>query len=91
MQILDILEAEGGDLSRVVMGHVDRGILSHSDLVQLAQRKCILEFDFFGSNFSYVIETLVDFPSDFERCKMIRRLCDEGFISQVSSLQTIAK
>lgn len=36
--ILDVLENEGADLSRVVIGHIDRGILSFEDMVALAKR-----------------------------------------------------
>ncbi len=52
-EILDILEAEGCDLSRVVMGHVDRTIDEGGKVLELARRGCYVELDLFGIECSY--------------------------------------
>eukprot|EP01127_Copromyxa_protea_P001062 TRINITY_DN109_c0_g5_i3.p1 TRINITY_DN109_c0_g5~~TRINITY_DN109_c0_g5_i3.p1 ORF type:complete len:317 (-),score=74.21 TRINITY_DN109_c0_g5_i3:234-1184(-) len=80
-KILDILEKAGANLSRVIMGHVDRGILDYVDLVSLAQRGCVLEFDQFGwgCSFNHALAHHITYPSDFDRCKTIKRLIDAGF------------
>jgi phosphotriesterase-related protein len=64
------------DLSRVVMGHVDRGILNEQQLHALARRGCVLEFDQFGWGCSYThaLQYGITYPSDFERCKMIKSM-----------------
>jgi phosphotriesterase-related protein len=36
--VLDTLEAEGADLTRVIIGHIDRGILDVDDMINLAKR-----------------------------------------------------
>jgi len=84
-QILDILQEEGADLTRVVMGHVDRGLLDLSDMINLAKRGCVLEFDQFGWNcsFTHALSHGITYPSDFERCKTIKTLIDAGFGSQI--------
>lgn len=36
--VINILEREGADLSRVIIGHIDRGILELDDMITLAKR-----------------------------------------------------
>eukprot|EP00466_Bigelowiella_natans_P015882 jgi/Bigna1/67820/fgenesh1_pg.4_\ len=43
--ILNELSTHGADLSRVVMGHVDRGILKMEDYRRIADTGCVLDFD----------------------------------------------
>ena len=85
-EILDVLEAAGADLSRVVMSHVDRGILSTDDILRLVKRGCTVLFDQFGwpLSFMHALSHNIDYPSDFVRCKMISELKSHGFLNQVS-------
>lgn len=50
---LDIVEAEGGDLSRVVVGHID-GVVSQDipRLLEILKRGVMLEFDLFGTPYT---------------------------------------
>lgn len=50
---LDILESEGADLSRVIVGHVD-GVVSNdvSRLTRVLQRGVTLQFDLFGTPYT---------------------------------------
>ena len=91
-EILDELTACGVPPGRVVIGHVDRGLLDDAALLRLAQRGCVLEFDQFGwgCSFQHAIHYGIDYPSDFERCRMMRALFDAGHGAQVVASHDIA-
>ena len=69
--VLDILEEEGADLSRVVMGHVTSGGKKPMDirlLESLLKRGVFLQFDYLGFQYPYnpiadmeAISTLIDY------------------------------
>ena len=70
---LDLFEAQGVDPSRVIIGHVD----SNPDirqLVALARRGAIIEFDFVGREERLLDET---------RVELLCRLVDRGFENQL--------
>eukprot|EP00058_Branchiostoma_floridae_P006055 XP_002591543.1 hypothetical protein BRAFLDRAFT_92772 [Branchiostoma floridae] len=92
VEVAGILRSEGADLSRVVISHVDRGILTVPDMISLARQGCVLEFDQFGwgCSFTHALQHGIDYPSDFVRCQMIRELRDAGFIKQVVLSHDIA-
>ena len=52
-EILDVLEAEGCDISRTVMAHTDRTVQDRQKVLELARRGCYVEFDMFGTECSY--------------------------------------
>ncbi len=100
--IAEILDDEGADLSRVVMGHVDIA-LGHLDTTtdevlryhaELARRGCYLEYDTCGFPDAYMPKTefynAFWFPSDRDRAQAIARLFDRGFGKQVLSPRTSA-
>ncbi|XP_077979947.1 N-acetyltaurine hydrolase-like [Glandiceps talaboti] len=91
-RVLNILKSEGADLSRVVMSHVDRGILSVRNMVELAKTGCVLLFDQYGwgCSMTHAQSHNIDYPSDFVRCHMIRELRDYGFLKQVVLSHDIA-
>ena len=85
--ILDVLEAEGVDLRRVVLCHIDAA-LAHNDIEfadavayqqSLAERGAFIEFDLCG-NSGYFTDGANSWwlPSDRERAKAIGRLVDSG-------------
>jgi len=84
-EILAILEESGADISRVVIGHIERTMNGEWEpLFELAQMGCFLEFDFFGLESSYchvtdLAKEPVYVPCDFERIDIIKRLIDSGF------------
>lgn len=82
-EILDVLEAEGADLSRVVIGHMDRTLLDDADVVALARRGSIVEYDFFGIEHSNYWLGVVDIPNDWMRIRALRRLFDAGLGDRV--------
>jgi phosphotriesterase-related protein len=82
-EILDILRAAGADLSRVVMGHMDRTYDNEGEVLALAHRGCVVEFDFFGIESSNYWMGVADLPTDWMRLRCIRRLFDAGLADRV--------
>ena len=82
-EILDILEAAGADVSRIIMGHMERSGLERARLSELARRGCYLEYDWFGEVRPAWPYGRVDVPSDGERIKIIASLIHEGFLERV--------
>lgn len=93
--VLDILEGEGVDLRRVILGHVDI-VLGLIDVefdealdyhASLARRGCYLEFDTVGFNDAYMQGwegfPPLWFPSDRERARAISRLLTMGYGQQL--------
>lgn len=91
-EILDVLEKAGADLARVVMGHVDRGILTFDDMLAVVERGTTVEFDQFGwdHSFAHALAYGIDYPSDYERCKTIKRLIAAGHGERVSAVAHVA-
>ncbi len=97
--ILDILESEGADLSRVVLGHLDAALahldLTHAEAVEyhksLAARGAFIEYDLCGtSDFLTHGEHSWWLPSDRERVLAIRALVDAGYEDQILLSQDAA-
>ena len=81
--IVDVLSGEGADLSRVIIDHMDRTYSDDGDVVALARRGCVVEFDFFGIETSNYWMGVADLPTDWMRLRCIRRLFDAGLAEQV--------
>jgi phosphotriesterase-related protein len=88
-EILDILEAAGADLSRVIIDHMDRTYESVEQVVCLARRGCIIEYDFFGIEQSQYWMGVADLPTDYMRIHAVRRLFEEGLGHRVVLSQDI--
>ena len=78
IEILSILADSGADLSRVIMGHLDRTVSSIDILEELADTGCVLEWDVFGNEVSFYQPSDFDMPSDAERLNFIRQMIDIG-------------
>ena len=83
-EILDILKAAGADLSRVIIDHMDRTFFDDGEVVALARRGCVVEFDFFGIETSNYWMGVADLPTDWMRLRCIRRLFDAGLGDRVA-------
>ncbi len=89
IEIIEVLKNAGADLSRVVMCHMDRCGLLLKTRRQLAEVGCYLEYDLFGLEGYYTIETALaddhmpDLPNDVQRIKEIKELIDMGFVNQI--------
>jgi phosphotriesterase-related protein len=82
-EILDILAEAGADLSRVVIGHMDRTYFDDGEVVALARRGCVVEYDFFGIETSNYWMGVADLPTDWMRIRCIRRLFEAGLGERV--------
>ena len=67
-QYLEIFEAEGVDPARVIIGHADQNA-DIRQLLELARRGAMIEFDVIGKNFRLLDETRID---------LLRRMADAG-------------
>jgi phosphotriesterase-related protein len=83
MEIVQFIAAEGGDLRRTVIGHIDRTIFDARDLLDLAATGCMIEYDFFGIESSFYPFADIDLPTDAGRVNAIRTLAREGFADRV--------
>ena len=93
-EVLDILESEGVNPNRVVLGHVDLA-LGHADLVfesalnylrDLAKRGCYVGCDTFGKEtaiLNWLGGAAFWCPSDRDRMRAIAQLVEEGFGGQI--------
>jgi phosphotriesterase-related protein len=84
MEIIRVLDDAGADISRVIMGHLDRTGFQPATLREIAKTGCYLEYDIFGGNPFYPLHFGVfDRPCDRERIEQIKQLIDEGYLSRI--------
>jgi len=82
-EVMDILEGEGADPTRVVMGHIGRTYTTLEPILKLAERGCYLEYDQFGLESSYFSYGVTQFPSDGTRLNFIKDIVDAGYGDRV--------
>ncbi len=86
LQILEILQAAGADLSRVIVGHIERTVQDMGRLKALADLGCYIEYDLFGTELTarYPYREMgITMPSDGQRLDQIRALMDAGHAAQL--------
>ena len=84
VEIAEIVEKEGGDLTRTTICHIDRTCLDRGWLKGLAETGCYLEYDLFGNESSYYPPNPnVDMPSDAQRMDTILWHFENGYERQV--------
>lgn len=86
-KVIDILEREKADLSRVALSHLDE-VLDYEYHLELAKRGVFVEFDCFGSEF-YFDEDGEREPSDYERINFLLKLINAGLTSQILISQDV--
>lgn len=93
LAIMSIIEDEGGDPSRVVMGHLDRTLFRLKDMLLLARTGCYLEFDLFGQEMSHYpfagLEAPVDMPNDATRVDYLVALVERGHLDRLIIAQDV--
>ena len=94
-EIVDIVRELGGDLSRVIMCHIDVRVRNAEDRLRLAESGCCLEYDVFGweGHFPsfWTTDDYMDMPNDTARIQEIRDLIDAGFLDQILISQDICR
>lgn len=79
----------GGDLSRTVIGHIDRTLFDIEDMDRLARTGCYVEFDLFGQEEAYSRWTPAAMPNDGGRIRSIMELGERGYSDQLLISQDI--
>jgi phosphotriesterase-related protein len=91
VEIAQIIDEEGGDLSRTIICHIDRTCTDRAWLTDLASTGCCLEYDLFGNESSwYPPNPAVDMPSDAERMDVILWHFEQGLEHQILLSHDIA-
>ena len=88
-EILEVLADGGADISRVIMGHLDRTVFDLDSLLTIASSGCYLEWDLFGNEGSYYPLADLDMPSDAQRLDLIKGVTDAGYANKVVVAQDI--
>ena len=88
-EILEILANSGAEISRVIMGHLDRTVFDIKQLLGIAASGCYLEWDLFGNEGSYYPLADLDMPSDAQRLDLIKQVVDAGYGDKVVVAQDI--
>lgn len=88
-EIVELVRRAGGDLSRLVISHMDRTYFEAEPVLRLADSGCVVEYDFFGIESSYYPFAEVDLPNDGQRLRMIRALIDRGHLERIALSQDI--
>jgi len=88
MRIVDIVEQEGCDPSRTILGHQDcmavDGLFDVEPMKQLLRRKAYVEFDNFGHEELVFHEGLLyQAAHDYHRIQTLKKLVEAGFLSQL--------
>ena len=83
-EIIDILKEVGTDLTRTVMGHIERTIFKREDFERLAETGCYVEWDIFGTEQSYYLPSPnIDMPNDATRMDQIGWLLEGGYEDKI--------
>ena len=90
-EILDILSNANADITRTIIGHLDRTYTDLKDLLDLASSGCFLEYDLFGIEVSYFPFAEADMASDAQRLDFIQFLVDEGYQNRIVIAQDICR
>src|SRR5262245_50876319 len=78
-EIVEVLHDVDADLSRTIIGHIERTLLERADMKKLAETGCVLEFDLFGREHSYYKHSPnIDMINDGVRIRLIAWLIAEG-------------
>ena len=91
-EIMEVLQEAEANLSRVIIGHLDRTVFDKRILKKLAETGCFLEYDFFGEEASYFPSAPhIDIMNDAHRLSMMLWLTGEGHGGQLLVSHDIAR
>lgn len=89
LQHLEQVEKAGGDVSRTIVGHIDRTLFSRTERSTLASSGCYLAFDLFGRESSYHSASPIDMPNDATRIDALMQLIADGYRDQLLVSQDV--
>jgi phosphotriesterase-related protein len=81
-RVLDVVEAEGGDLSHTILCHMGPSWQDLAYQTALAERGAYIEYDMIGMDYWYADQG-VQCPSDEENATAIKRLIDLGHLDRI--------
>jgi phosphotriesterase-related protein len=91
MEIVELVQKEGGDVRRTIMCHLCRTIADVRAVIDLAQTGIWLEYDLFGLETSYYpYQPAFDMPNDGGRMGHVLRLIEAGYGDQLLLSHDIA-
>ncbi len=80
LRIIDVLDEAGADLSRTIIGHLDRTVFERATLSAIGQAGCFFEWDLFGNESSYYrLDPSIQHPNDGGKLSDIAWLISEGY------------
>lgn len=84
IEILNSVSKLGGDITRTVMGHIERTIYDRNLLKDVLDTGAYVNLDLFGHDEShYPLDTSSNMPADHERIAQIEFMIDEGGSNQI--------
>ena len=90
LEILEVLDEVGTDLSHTIMGHLDRTVFKKETLTEIAKSGAYMEWDLFGREQHYYNGNVdIDMPSDAKRIEDIGWIMGQGYENKVVVAQDI--
>ena len=89
-EILEVLIENKADLTRTILGHIDRTIFDREQLIDIAKTGCYLEWDLFGNESSfYRPNPSINHPNDGTKLKNVLDLVIKGYDNKILFSQDI--
>ena len=82
-EVAEFVRKAGGDLTRLIISHIDRTIFDVDRLLKLAGTGATIELDLFGIEQAFYPLSDIDMPNDGVRLKLIRALIERGHSAQI--------
>ena len=87
-EIVEFIQKNNGDLSRTIIGHIERTIFNPKILLELASSGVYMNFDLFGNESSHypltdVAEKYYYMPNDHQRIEQVGLLVDSGYSKKI--------
>tara|TARA_B100001029_G_scaffold88711_1_gene72765 strand:+ start:2770 stop:3837 length:1068 start_codon:yes stop_codon:yes gene_type:complete len=83
-EIIDFIQSEDGELSRTIIGHIERTLYDYNNLELLAKTGVYLNFDQLGIESSYYpLNPKKYMPSDHQKLEFIKAISDAGFNNKI--------
>jgi phosphotriesterase-related protein len=80
MEVVDILDGAGADLTHTVLSHIDRTVFNPENRYRLADRGCFLAYDLWGNEGHYPASfSVIDVLNDTQRIAQIKDLIQKGY------------